>query len=67
MFISWCGVLLSDVPSCEVKHVWQATAHRIATDFRFRNRLDTHPCIGCTRLDAHFTVAPWVPKGRDEA
>jgi hypothetical protein len=50
-----------------VNDVRQASAHKIAADIRFHNRLDKHPCIGRDRADPRCAVGPYAAKIRDEA
>lgn len=51
----------------EVKDVRQISAHEIAADTRFHNRLDTRPCIGSDPIDPRCAVGPCAAKIRDEA
>jgi hypothetical protein len=51
----------------EVNDVRQTSAHEIAADIRFHNRLDTRPCIGRDRADPRCAVGPYAAKIRDEA
>jgi len=51
----------------EVNDVRQTSAHKIAADIRFHNRLDTCPCVGRDRADPRCAVGPYAAKIRDEA
>jgi hypothetical protein len=51
----------------EVNDVRQTSAHEIAADIGFHNRLDTRPCIGRDRIDTRYGVCPSAPKDHDEA
>jgi len=51
----------------EVNDVRHTSAHEIAADIRFHNRLDTRPCVGRDRTDTRYGVGPAAPKDHDEA
>ena len=48
----------------DVRHT---SAHEIAADIRFHNRLDTRPCVGRDCIDTRYGVGPSAPKDHNEA